>query len=154
MAHGFDDDNIDFPSVQTLLAQLTAGLPRAVAWALCEPVELIAGNRDLVCLGNAHVAFAQEEADAFVATFNAYWEGSGFVLYAVKPLQWVLALPEPLTSALKPLRASLNQPLDTMTGLWNRLFTEAQMLMQGHPVNRARTSNALPTVNGVWFSTQ
>lgn len=151
MEHMMVDDNIDFPSVKDLLAELTQGLPCAAAWVLCEPVELAPAKRDVVCLGNAHLTFEQEEADAIAATFNAYWEGTGRVLYAVSPLRWVMALPESIACETKPLREALNQPVGTVGSMWDRLFTEAQLLMQGHPVNRAR-AGMLPPINGLWFS--
>lgn len=151
MENMIDDDNIESPSVKDLLHELTQGLPPAPAWALCEPVELVSARRDVVCLGNAHLTFAQEEADAFATTFNAYWEGTGRVLYAITPLRWLLALPEPIAAETKPLRLALNQPIGRVSMAWDTLFAEAQMLMQAHPVNRAR-AGLLPPVNGLWFS--
>ena len=151
MENLFDEDNTTSLSVRELLATLTQGLPSAAAWVLCEPVELISGKQDVVCLGNAHLDFAQEEADAVVATINAYWEGTGRQLYAVSPLQWVMALSEPIMAETKPLREALNRPVGALSAAWDKLFTETQMLLQGHAVNRAR-SGVLPPINGLWFS--
>ncbi|MFI4956718.1 MAG: hypothetical protein ACHQAX_05885 [Gammaproteobacteria bacterium] len=133
------------------LLALYHDLPPAPAWLLCEPVELIAARRDVVCLGNAHFEFEQEEANAFAATFNAYWEGTGRILYTPTPRQWLLALPEPVAFKTNPLCDVLNQPIVSGDRAWDALFSEAQMLMQAHPVNRARAS-LLPPVNGLWFS--
>jgi hypothetical protein len=133
------------------LLALYHDLPPAAAWLLCEPVELIAARRDVVCLGNAHFEFEQEEADAFAATFNAYWEGTGRILYTPTPRQWLLALSSPIDFKTNPLSDVLNQPIVSKDRAWNVLFSEAQMLMQAHPVNRAR-AGLLPPVNGLWLS--
>lgn len=133
------------------LLALYYDLPPAPAWLLCEPVELMAARKEVVCLGHAHFEFEQEEADAFAATFNAYWEGSGRVLYTPTPRHWLLALPEPVTFSTHPLSDVLNQPITSQNRSWNMLFSEAQMLMQAHPVNRAR-AGLLPPVNGMWIS--
>ncbi len=112
-------------------------LPPANAWVLCEPVECMASKKDVVCLGNAHLTITLDTARAWVAKFNDYWEGTGRVMYAVSPSQWLLALPEPLSYRTQPLRKILNQPIPKQLPL---LFSEAQMLMQGN------------TLNALWFS--
>lgn len=131
--------------------RLKKGLPPAQAWLLCEPVELMAAKNEVVCLGNAHIALEQAEADAFAATFNRYWEGTGRILYTPTPMQWVLALPEAVSFSTTGLSDVINKTIVSPGSLWSMLFHEAQMLMQAHPVNRAR-AGALPIVNGCWFS--
>ncbi len=127
------------------LLALYYDLPPADAWLLCEPIELTEAKQDVVCLGNAHVDITQEEANIIVAKFNAYWEGSGMVLYAVAPKQWLLALPTRCEFQTRPLCNVLNQNLaDNIptgaTTAWSHLFSLAQMLMHRH------------ALNGLWMS--
>jgi hypothetical protein len=161
----------DSPDIATALYRLLGGegaLPRAAllalyydlpvanAWLLCEPVELTDSKRDVVCLGNAHLALTLTEAEAFATTFNQYWEGTGMMLYTPTPTQWLLALQETPGFHAPSLRDVLNQnvaqhiPTGNMSA-WRHLFSQAQMLMQGHPVNRSRVG-VLPLVNGLWIS--
>jgi hypothetical protein len=123
-------------------------LPPATAWLLCEPVELVASNHEIICLGNAHLSVTIAEAASFAATLNAYWEGSGMMLYTPTPSQWLLALSSPTAFDTPSLGEVVNQPIPRQLP---PLFLQAQMLMQGHAVNRAR-QGVLPLVNGLWMS--
>lgn len=140
------------------LYALGAGLEAGSGWWLCaDPVHLLADRDQLLLSAHRELALTQVEADALVAELNRLYAEDGWCFIAVSPLRWLLRLPEPLVMRTTPTEQALGCRLgdvlprgaDAMG--WQRVMTEAQMLMHTSPVNARRAEEGRLAVNGLWF---
>jgi hypothetical protein len=123
-------------------------LPSSPAWVLAEPIECQADNQQLYCLGSAHLAITQSEANQCIESMNQHLVPAGMKLYALEPALWLLALPSELSHLTQPLNKVLNSAL----GKTPALFTELQMLLHKHPINLAREQAGKPVIHACWLS--
>lgn len=140
------------------LYALGAGLEAEGGWWLCaDPVHLLADRDQLILSAYRELALNRAEADALVAELNRLYAGDGWLFIATSPQRWLLRLPQPLAMHTTPteqalgcrLGAVLPRGADAM--VWQRVMTEAQMLLHASVVNARRTEEGLLAVNGLWF---
>jgi hypothetical protein len=140
------------------LYALGAGLEAQSGWWLCaDPVHLLADRDQLILSAHRELALTQAEADALVAELNHLYAGDGWQFIALSPQRWLLRLPEPLAMRTTPTELALGCRLgevlprgaDAMG--WQRVMTEAQMLLHTSPVNARRAEEGRLAVNGLWF---
>ncbi|RMG33274.1 MAG: hypothetical protein D6720_11755 [Gammaproteobacteria bacterium] len=99
-----------------------------------------------------------EEAEAFVAAFNAHFAEDGLELLAPHPTHWYLAVDEPPEVQFQPLSEILGRNIDLFlpegpdARRWRAWLNETQMLFYGLPVNTARETQQQWPVSGLWFS--
>jgi len=123
-------------------------LPPAQAWVVAEPIECQADKTSLYCLGSAHLAITQSEANQCVESLNQYLVPAGMRLYAPEPALWLIALPVTLDKPTQSLSSVINRAID-QTPL---LFTELEMLLHKHPINLAREQAGKPLIHACWLS--
>lgn len=147
--------------VAALTRQLDVADAAGHAWLRADPAHFRAepGNvRMLVC---GDVGQTIEEAARLHAALAPIFGDEGFELSAPHPHRWYLRafagsasfdLPD-LPSAEVALGGDLFELWheDEIHRRWRRLFSEAQIVLAQHPVNRTRAQRGLPAINGLWF---
>lgn len=125
-------------------------------WACAAPVHLLAGLDHLQLATPVPLPVTSDEEAALLATLNDHVEGTGFRLRACDGRGWLLACPaglectasEPAAAIGCNLRERL--PGGREAARVRAMVNDWQMLLHEHPVNVARESRGLPTVNSVW----
>ncbi len=99
-----------------------------------------------------------DEANAFVAAFNAHFAEDGLELLAPHPTRWYLAVDECPQAQFQPLSEILGRNIDLFlpegpdARRWRAWLNEIQMLFHGLPVNAEREAQRRWPVSGLWFS--
>lgn len=121
-----------------------------------DPVHLRADQSRLRLFESHSFFITRDEADALVASINAFRKDQGWELSAPDPRRWYLALPAaPRLRTRSPADAA-GQDVDAYLATgedaprWHTLLTELQMLLHDHPVNRAREQRGEPVINSLW----
>ncbi len=129
----------------------TARLPHA--WLT--PCHLHAGADQVRLDDPAQLQFTLAEAQALCAILAPWWAEDGLQLQVLSPLLWRVS-GAPLAGLST---ASLDRVLLRDASRWlpqtqpfQRLHSEAQMLLYSHPFNDAREARGLPPVNGFWLA--
>ena len=127
----------------------TALLPHA--WLT--PCHLHAGADQVRLNDPAQLQFTLAEAQALCAILAPWWAEDGLQLQVLEPLLWRVS-GAPLAGLST---ASLDRVLLRDASRWlpqtqpfQRLHSEAQMLLYSHPFNDAREAQGLPAVNSFW----
>jgi hypothetical protein len=136
-----------------------AGLPAGEhAWALLNPVHLHAGTDHVHLTDPAELALDEATSQALLEAVRHLFESEGFSLHFASARQWLAT--HPLFDGLAT--ASLDRVVSRNVDPWlpdhrqarllRRLQNEVQMVFYTHPLNEARESAGLPTVNSFWCS--
>ncbi len=122
-----------------------------------DPVHLAPDRDRLVMLPLSVMQVQEEEASALVEVFNNLYQREGYMLEAPDPARWYMQVPEPLRCVTHPPTEVSGGPvLEYMPRgehgrNLRRLMNEMQMLFHGQPVNLARESAGLPSINSLWL---
>jgi hypothetical protein len=133
------------------------GGPREGDWLRADPVHQRVDRNALVLHDASVLALSREEADAAVGELNAFFAADDLEFVAPSPDRWYVRVP--------PGELPRTVPLDDVVGRnpfgmlpegdgrlkWPSIFSEAQMLLAGLPLNAARESEGNPALNAVWF---
>lgn len=136
------------PLPRAQLLALHYQLPPAEDWLIAEPIECQADQHSIYCLGTAHLEVSQTEAHELVDSLNQHLIPGGMRLYAPEPSRWLLGLSKPLNVQTQSLNTIVNRALSQTPSL----FTELQMLLHKHPINRAREQAGRPLIHACWLS--
>ena len=126
-------------------------------WLCADPVNLRLTTAQVLLLPD--VMPSSDEADALSASLNEHFAGMGLHFSALHPQRWyvqVEAEPEPQMTTT-PLRqvawgdAKLHTPQGADALRWQRIATEAQMLLYAHPLNQVRAARGELPINSLWF---
>ena len=139
-----------------LLAARGEGLEEG-HWLCAAPVHL-APERDRLRLYPPELLELEPgEAEALAAALDDHFRDAGLGgLQAPHPLRWYLRLPARARLSTTPLERALHLPVEEAlprgedAPWWQRLLTEAQMLLHLHQVNRERERGGRPSVNALW----
>jgi hypothetical protein len=122
-----------------------------------DPVHLRA-DQSRLRLFEAHSFFiTRDEADALVASINAFSAVQDWQLSAPHPQRWYLSLPNAPDLHTTPPMQAAGQDIDALlprgreAGHWAAVLNELQMLLHEHPVNRAREQRGEPVINSLWL---
>lgn len=143
----------------TPLANLTAaadGLPPA-DWLRADPVHQRIERDALVLHDPAVLALARDEAAEAIAALNGFFGADGLAFVAPHPHRWYVRVPDgerPATVAFD--EAVGGNPFGRLPSggtrlRWRSMFSEAQMLLAGLPLNAAREARGAPGLNALWF---
>ncbi len=133
------------------------GDPGAHAWLRADPVHLQARGADLFLSRPAPGEVTAPEAEALLATLNAFFASDGLTLQAPRPEAWALRLPAPAALITVPTAAAHGRsvaplmPQGPDARAWRSRLNEAQMLLHEHPVNEAREREGRLPVNSLWL---
>jgi hypothetical protein len=81
---------------------------------------------------------------------------TGESFHAMEPHRWYVRMSKPLEIITQPLFAVAGRGIGRHLatgyhgGKLNQFMTEAQMLLHAHPVNQARETQGLPSINSIW----
>ena len=139
--------------------------PQAPAWAAVgaaadvphawlTPCHLHAGADQVRLDDPAQLQLTLEQAQQLCAILAPWWQEDGLQLQVLTPLLWRVS-----GAPLAGLRtASLDRVLLRDASLWlpqtqpfQRLHSEAQMLLYNHTFNDAREAQSLAPINGFWL---
>jgi hypothetical protein len=128
--------------------------PADGAWLLVQPVHLRAGPGSAVLEPLDGALLEAAEATLLLEALRPLFEGFGSRWEVAAPNRWYLALDcsqgvPAEAMGLAPQAAIRSLCAGAAGGAWQRLLTEAQMVLHAHPVNEARDARGLPPVNGV-----
>ncbi|MFZ2162109.1 MAG: hypothetical protein WAW02_07825 [Sideroxyarcus sp.] len=127
----------------------------AAYWLCADPVSLQLNSSQVLLLPN--VMPSQEEAIALCASLNEHFSGMGVYFSAPHPQRWYVqvdAEPQMTTTALRQVAwrdAKIHFPQGADALRWQRIATEAQMLLHAHPLNQARATRGELPINSLWF---
>ena len=133
------------------------GGPREGEWLRADPVHQRVERGGLVLHDATVLGLTRDEADEAVAALNDFFGRDGLEFAAPSPDAWFVRVPPGELPRTHPLEDAVGRnPFGMLPeGLgklrWPSLFSEAQMLLAGLPLNAARESRGLPPVNAVWF---
>jgi hypothetical protein len=126
-------------------------------WLSADPVHLAADLSDAVLLPGAELGIDDAEAQGLTAALNAHFRDDTIEFQWREPTRWYLRSDQLPDIATTPLPAVAGLPVQAFlphgpdAGYWQRILTEAQMLLYAHEVNTAREAAARPTINGIWL---
>lgn len=140
------------PASAPAWAAIHAPLGQPHAWLT--PCHLHAGADQVRLDDPAELQLTLDEAQALCALLAPWWAEDGLQLEVLTPLLWRVS-----GAPLANLRtASLDRAVLRDASQWlpqtqpfQRLHSEAQMLLYSHPFNDAREARRLPPVNGFWL---
>jgi len=136
----------------------SANHPGAQAWGLITPCHWTV-NSDHIVMGNPEsLNLTEDESRTLLEAVHPYFEEDGIRLTYARPGQWLAQsdLFRGMATASTDRVAGSNidswLPRSTRAAPLRRLQNEMQMLLYTHPVNDARSSAKLQTVNSFWVS--
>lgn len=135
-------------------AWAAVGAPAGVPHAWLTPCHLHAGADQVRLNDPAQLQLTLEQAQQLHAILSPWWAEDGLQLEVLTPLLWRVS-----GAPLAGLRtASLDRVVLRDASLWlpqtqpfQRLHSEAQMLLYNHPFNDEREAQGLPPINGFWL---
>ena len=132
------------------------GLDVGAAYFLCaDPVSLRLTTAQVLLLPD--VMPSAEEAAALCASLNEHFAGMGLHFSAPHPQRWYVQVDAEPQMTTTPLRQVAWQdakhfpPQGADAMRWQRMATEAQMLLHAHPLNQARAERGELVINSLWF---
>jgi hypothetical protein len=126
-------------------------------WLSADPVHLAADLSDAVLLPGTELGIDGAEAEALTAALNEHFREDGIEFQWRDPRRWYLHSEQMPDIATTPLPAVAGRPVQAFlphgpdAGFWQRILTEAQMLLHVHEVNTVREGAGRPTINGIWL---
>ncbi len=132
-------------------------------WLRADPAHFRAemANVRLMGCGAQTLRLDLDEAQALVAALAPVFGDEGFELSAPDAGRWYLRAFASNAVPDFPVMATPDEaigrdifelwPEDHIGRRWRRLFSEAQIVLAQHPLNRRREQAKLPAINGLWF---
>lgn len=124
-------------------------------WLCADPVNLQLHRSQMMLM--PEVGVTREEATALCAVLNEHFAQAGMQFFAPHPQRWYLRLEAAPQLSTAPLRqvawqdARLHQPQGVDALHWQRVMTELQMVMYGHPLNQAREARHEVLISSLWL---
>lgn len=144
---------------EAALARLAdAGDAGGENWLRADPVHLGADHSTLRLLAHGDLAVEAGEAEDFAAVLKPLFGDFGYELTVAAPERWYLKLARgaevPVFSAPEQVlgdRLDGHMPGGPSGLRWQRLMTEAQMLLHDHRRNTERMRRGQRAINSLWF---
>ena len=146
----------DWPAAPYSLAA-DGGAPESDWWLRADPVHIRVGRDSPSLADTAAFDLARDEAQALVASLNAYFAPDNLVFHPTRPDRWYVRCVRPSAIATTPTADARGRPLETLlpqgadAPRWHAVLNEVQMLLHEHPVNDAREARGALPVNSVWL---
>ncbi len=125
-------------------------------WLCADPVNLRFAREHLILADAATLAITPAEAGALVGALNELFADVGR-FEATTAERWYLRPHTPPRARFVPLAEAVGRPVARCLPEgedardWQRLISEAQIVLHNHPLNRAREEAGLPLVNSLWL---
>lgn len=144
--------------IAALTRELDAGDAAGSLWLRADPAYVRADMVTARLMACGELGLTREECDALVQPLRPLFGDAGFPLEATTTSRWYLRCPP---GAQLPTFATPDEALGADLGdhlpsgdvgrRWRSLFTEAQVLLHNHPVNRQRIARGQVPANALWF---
>jgi hypothetical protein len=124
-------------------------------WLCADPASLRLTTAQVLLLPD--VMPSSDEAAALCACLNEHFAGMGLYFSAPHPQRWYVQAETEPQMTTTPLRqvawgdAKLHTPQGADALRWQRIATEAQMLLHTHPLNQVRAARGELPINSLWF---
>ena len=157
LCHLFGVPATDAPPVAPLSYLADSGQAPTRYLLRADPVHLRADQSRLRLFESHSFFITQDEADALVASINAFNAAQDWQLGALHPQRWYLSLPMAPDLQTTPPAQAAGLDIDTLlpqggdAGRWAAVLNELQMLLHEHPVNQAREQRGEPVINSLWL---
>lgn len=157
LCHLFGVSATDAPPVAPLSYLADSGTAPTRYLLRADPVHLRADQSRLRLFESHSFFITQDEADALVASINAFNAAQDWQLSALHPQRWYLSLPMAPDLQTTPPAQAAGLDIDTLlprggdAGRWAAVLNELQMLLHEHPVNQAREQRGEPVINSLWL---
>lgn len=129
-------------------------------WLCADPVHLHFAREHLLLSDATELDITAQEAAALIERLNAFFAeaepGLGS-FEAVTPARWYMRLAGPARARFVALNDAVGRPVAHFlpegedARRWQRLASEAQILLHDHPLNRAREAEGRRTINSLWL---
>lgn len=122
------------------------------------PVHLHVGTDQITLTDPAELQLDDADSHALFAALQPLFGEAGFALHWGDVQRWYVAHPSLRELATASLDRVIGRHIDPWlpdlraSRPWQRLASEAQMLLHAHPVNEQREGAGLPIVNSLWLS--
>jgi hypothetical protein len=126
-------------------------------WLRADPVHQRIDRDALVLHDAAVLGLSREEADEAVAALNAFFGNDGLAFEAPHPHRWYVRVPQGERPVTVPFDHAVGgNPFGRLPSggtrlRWRSMFSEAQMLLAGLPLNAAREARGALALNAIWF---
>jgi len=124
---------------------------------MATPVHYVAEMSNVRLPANGILSLARPEAEELAADFNRVWSDAGLRLLTGRRADLFCLMDEPLTATTRDPEDALGRHIENYlpTGegapRLRQLLSEIEMWLFEHEVNRSRSANAVPVVNGLWL---
>jgi hypothetical protein len=128
------------------------------ALGLLTPVHLHVGTEQVTLTDPVALALDAADARALFDALQPLFADAGFTLQWGDTLRWYVEHPSLSEFATASLDRVIGRNIDPWlpdaraARAWQRLASEAQMLLYGHAVNTRREAEGLASVNSLWLS--
>jgi hypothetical protein len=144
------------PGVGAAALYAEFGIVDAGSVFLATPVHYVADMSSVRLPADGILSLSQAEAEVLAVDFNRVWHDAGLRLLAGRRALYCVVdrILDATTSDPEDVldqRIGNHQPAGADAQRLRRLMSEIEMWLFEHALNRSRTSNAAPVVNGLWL---
>ena len=129
--------------------------PQNSYWMRADPVNLRLNNAQMILQANVSVSL--NESQQFCEILNQYFTESGMQFFAPNPQRWYVRLveqPNLTTHSIFQVEGRDSRfylPQGESALKWHGVMNEIQMLLYGHPINKACEARGGIPVNSLWL---
>jgi hypothetical protein len=146
----------DIPSAAlTMLANDTYNA--ALHYMHADPVHLRADLDHAVLTSSLDLAISEQESMQLCNALNKHFNQDGLTFIRLHRDKWLVSSEKKIRMKTTPLVDATGRNINFLlprgedAGAWNKILTEAQMLMHSHEVNASREDLGLQIINSLWF---
>ena len=126
-------------------------------YMFADPVHLQADIDHAILTSSDDLDLQVNESDTFCNMLNEHFNQDDLFFQCINKDQWVVASKKKIQLDTTPLTETIGRNVNFLlpkgkdSAGWNRVLTEAQMLMHSHDINTVRESAGQQSINSVWF---
>lgn len=146
----------DFPTAA--LSMMThESYDDSLHYMCADPVHLQADIDHAILTSSDDLAIQESDSAIFCDVLNKHFNQDGLFFLCVNKDRWVVASKDKIRLDTTPLSEAIGRnvnfilPKGEDAVSWNRVLTEAQMLMHSHDINTVRETSGRQSVNSLWF---
>jgi hypothetical protein len=122
-----------------------------------DPVHLRADLDHAVLTSSLDLAISEQESMLLCNALNQHFNQDGLTFIRLNKDQWLVSSENKITINTTPLVDATGRNINFLlphgeeAGTWNKILTEAQMLMHSHEINISRENSGQQSINSLWF---
>lgn len=152
-----EQENSGFPAAGWRALAHGFDLPSDSDWICADPVHLRVDISNAVLLGGNRMNIQMDEASALTDTLESMFGDEGWHFRIGSANEWYLQTPPGKAPDGPMLSDVIGKSFRDIPGKkmtdpkWATRLTEIQMVLNEHPVNRARQARGELTINSLWY---